>query len=223
MASRRKTPSRATEAASEGEARPRSVGQHHGDLQRALREAALVLVEEGGTDKLSLRAVARRAGVSPAAPYHHFADKEALLAAVAEEGFVRLGDAITDALAGASVEPRERLETMVATYVRFAVQHPTHYAVMFEPRMEDVERHPALNKAAMAAFMRLADAVAAVTGDGEHARHDAAMAWALSHGVVQFASRRMMQQLLDVDADDIDAVAARTARSTVRWMTLNER
>ena len=65
----------------------RSVGQHHGDLRAGLLRAALELLHEGGVEALTLRAVARRAGVSPGAPYHHFADKDALLAAVAEDGF----------------------------------------------------------------------------------------------------------------------------------------
>src|SRR5215813_10430287 len=70
---------------------------HHGDLRRALLDATLRLVEEHGPQGFTLRAAARAAGVSPGAPYHHFADKDALLAAVAEEGFELFGDALRDA------------------------------------------------------------------------------------------------------------------------------
>jgi AcrR family transcriptional regulator len=103
---------------------------HHGDLRRALVEAGRRLLEaEGGAD-LSLRAVAREAGVSPAAPYHHFRDKNELLDALAMEGWDQLGDQMRAALAVAD-PARERLVTLGIAYVRFSRMNPAIYRVMF--------------------------------------------------------------------------------------------
>src|ERR1700749_484813 len=80
---------------------------HHGDLRRALLRAAVTIIEREGPSALSLRAVAREAGVSPAAPYHHFKDKAELLDAVAQEGFARLKTALAEAFAAARGEGGE--------------------------------------------------------------------------------------------------------------------
>src|SRR5260370_21477004 len=97
------------------EARP----YHHGDLRRALIEAGRRLLESEGPSALSLRAVAREAGVSPAAPYHHFKDKGELLDAVAQEGWQMLDDALAKAKA-ASPNPRETMNNLGVAYVCFA-------------------------------------------------------------------------------------------------------
>jgi AcrR family transcriptional regulator len=103
---------------------------HHGDLRRALVEAGRRLLEaEGGVD-LSLRAVAREAGVSPAAPYHHFRDKSELLDALAFEGWDQLAEQMRAALAEAA-PGRDRLVTLGVAYVRFSRMNPAIYRVMF--------------------------------------------------------------------------------------------
>ena len=103
---------------------------HHGDLRRALVEAGRRLLEaEGGAD-LSLRAVAREAGVSPAAPYHHFRDKSELLDALAFEGWDQLAEQMRAALAEAA-PGRDRLVTLGVAYVRFSRMNPAIYRVMF--------------------------------------------------------------------------------------------
>ncbi|MGH7440336.1 MAG: TetR/AcrR family transcriptional regulator [Polyangiaceae bacterium] len=105
-------------------------GYHHGDLRRALLDATLLLVREKGPHGFTLRAAARAAGVTPAAAYHHFEDKDALLAGVAEEGF----ELFREALKGASVKPTrsasERSRNVAVAYVLFAVEHPTLFRVM---------------------------------------------------------------------------------------------
>ncbi|MFD6397341.1 TetR/AcrR family transcriptional regulator [Nocardia sp. NPDC060249] len=102
---------------------------HHGDLPSALVRAAVELLEEDGAADLSLRAAARRAGVSTAAPYRHFADRDALLSAVAAVGFRDLAEQ----LVAASAEPStpEDLGTIAVTYVRFALARPALFRVMF--------------------------------------------------------------------------------------------
>src|SRR5271156_5798210 len=99
---------------------------HHGDLKRALTEAALALVAEKGPKGFTLTEAARRAGVSAAAPYRHFADKAQLLAAVATEGFIQLHAALSTAGDGAA-DARIRVIDQGRAYVRWAVDHPDYY------------------------------------------------------------------------------------------------
>ncbi|HEX8819631.1 MAG TPA: TetR/AcrR family transcriptional regulator [Archangium sp.] len=105
---------------------------HHGDLRQALLDASLALIAEEGFGALSLREVARRAGVTHAAPYRHFADKEALLAAVAEQGF-RAMTARMKARMAREETPEGRLSACGVAYVLFAMEHPSHFRVMFGP------------------------------------------------------------------------------------------
>jgi AcrR family transcriptional regulator len=103
---------------------------HHGDLRRALVDAARRLLETDGPAALSLRAVAREAGVSPAAPYHHFKDKGELLDAVAHEGWVQLDRVMGEAKAEA--DDGEKLIALGAAYVCFARDNPALYRVMYD-------------------------------------------------------------------------------------------
>jgi AcrR family transcriptional regulator len=104
---------------------------HHGDLSRALVEAARRILESQGLTALSLRAVAREAGVSPAAPYHHFKDKDQLLEAVAHEGWTALDAALAQARAEAK-NARDRLTSIGVAYVCFARDNPALYRVMYD-------------------------------------------------------------------------------------------
>ena len=106
---------------------------HHGDLQRALVEAAGRVLEREGPTALSLRAVAREAGVSPAAPYHHFKDKDDLINAVAKQGFDILAEVMRSASKDAETAS-ERLVSMGVAYVVFARDHPALYHVMFDAK-----------------------------------------------------------------------------------------
>src|SRR5271167_4658097 len=103
---------------------------HHGDLSRALVDAARRILEAEGAAALSLRAVAREAGVSPAAPYHHFKDKSELLNAVARDGFARLRLGVAEAINQAG--PREKGSCMGVAYVEFAQANPALYRVMYD-------------------------------------------------------------------------------------------
>ncbi|QRN93323.1 TetR/AcrR family transcriptional regulator [Archangium violaceum] len=105
---------------------------HHGDLRRALLDASLALISEEGFGALSLREVARRAGVTHAAPYRHFPDKEALLAAVAEEGFRAMTARMKERMVRETT-PDGRLLACGVAYVLFAMEHPAHFRVMFGP------------------------------------------------------------------------------------------
>ena len=122
--------------AAAAEARP----YHHGDLRRGLVDAARRILEADGPSALSLRAVAREAGVSPAAPYHHFKDKGELLDAVALEGWDALGEALAEARAKAGPDDIVVTELGVA-YVCFARDNPALYRVMYE-RSRDKDALP---------------------------------------------------------------------------------
>jgi AcrR family transcriptional regulator len=120
--------------ASKKSRRPSKRSYHHGDLQRALREAAWRLVRTQGLEALTFRELARQLGVTHAAPYHHFADREALLEAMAEEGFLALEAATASAVADVP-DPGERLFLCGQCYIDYARAHPERMQVMFR-------RHP---------------------------------------------------------------------------------
>ncbi|ORW67464.1 TetR/AcrR family transcriptional regulator [Mycolicibacter senuensis] len=148
---------------------------HHGDLRTAILSEAARMVAEQGADRVSLRELARAAGVSHAAPAHHFTDRRGLFTALAAEGFQLLGDALTAA--------RPRFVDAALAYVRFALAHPGHYQVMFDKSLLDTA-DPALTAAETAAAAELSRGVAGLADP--HARDDPAgaelAAWSLVHG-----------------------------------------
>ncbi|MEZ4449104.1 MAG: TetR/AcrR family transcriptional regulator [Nannocystaceae bacterium] len=150
---------------------------HHGDLRAALLEAALEVLAERGLAGLSLRECARRADVSHAAPYRHFADKDALVAAIAELGFARLARAGIAAMEGA-VGPRDRLDAYGVAYVRFAVDHPELFRVMFTCEVDPSTSGPDGARA----FDLLLECATALSG-AEDPMTSAIAAWSLPHGV----------------------------------------
>jgi AcrR family transcriptional regulator len=107
-------------------------GYHHGNLQAALEDAALDLLETTSAPKISLREVARRAGVSHNAPYHHFGDRAALLQALGVRGMAALLAAQEEAVAAAE-GPVERVRALGLAYVRYAAAHPQAFALVFDP------------------------------------------------------------------------------------------
>ena len=163
---------------------------HHGNLREALLEAAQEALAESGPGALSLRDVARRAGVSPGAPYRHFADREALLAAVATDGFHAFDEALAAAGRDAP-DPLERLRRLGVAYVHFATTHPEHFRVMFGDSIPDHAKHPELDEAARAAATHLRSAVADSIGAGllrsDRPELPALVSWALVHGLASLA------------------------------------
>jgi AcrR family transcriptional regulator len=153
---------------------------HHGDARNALLRAAAELLETTGAAGLSLRQLAERAGLSRQAPYNHFADKEALLAELARDGFERLGQ--NTAAAGRTDAPPEiRLERVGEGYIAFAQNAPALFRLMFSKEIVDLSRHPAAQAAAAAAFRCLAEVVGGIATPDTTA--DLALAsWSIVHG-----------------------------------------
>lgn len=152
---------------------------HHGDLRRALLEVARGLLQEVGPDAVSLREVARRAGVSSRAPYRHFEGRDALMAALATEGFDELRAVLVAAAeAGA---PDRRLRDQAIAYVGFALGRPALYRLMFSTRIEEADPALARSKAATKALLSARVEADAAAGADVAAR--ARGCWALVHGM----------------------------------------
>jgi AcrR family transcriptional regulator len=159
---------------------------HHGDLRHALIQASLALISEEGFAALTLREVARRAGVTHAAPYRHFADKEALLAAVAEEGFRTMTSRMRERMAQES-SPTQRVSACGVAYVLFAIQHPAHFRVMFGPHFTRRVDHGTLAAEGGNAFGLLVESLIEGQKAGQVREGEplplALMAWSLVHGL----------------------------------------
>jgi AcrR family transcriptional regulator len=163
---------------------------HHGNLRRALLDEALATIRASGVDALTLRAIGARLGVSRMALYRHFADKRALLAAVATEGFRTLRERLLAAWEGGRDD--DAFHAMGMAYVRFAVANPSHYRVMFGGAVDPPAENPELAAEAMGAFQALVDALASLQRSRVMRRDDDAMqmatyVWALVHGIAMLA------------------------------------
>ena len=173
--------------------RPRSY--HHGNLKEVLLEAARKLIEQHGPIGFSLTEAARLAGVSPAAPYRHFRDRDALLAEVARNGFVRFAAKLDTAWNNGIPTPLSAFENLGHAYLAFARDEPASYAVMFEARLGPSE-DPDLKAAADRAFDVLRRAAASLCqtlppDQRPPVRMMSLHVWALSHGVADLFVQRM--------------------------------
>jgi AcrR family transcriptional regulator len=173
---------------------------HHGNLRAALLESAERTLSEGGVAELSLRELARQIGVSHAAPRRHFADKQALLDALAEDGFERLGADLRGAMAAAGEDFDARLLAFARAYVRFATRHAALLELMFAGK----HRAERLREAADRAFAAPLALFAAAQSSGEIVAGDpervGIVALATLQGLASLANNGM---LADVDLDDI--------------------
>lgn len=184
---------------------------HHGDLRRALVSAALELAGESGLESLSLREVARRVGVSTAAPYHHFSDRNSLLIELAIAGYGKLLEALRTALEKATGQD-QRTRALVEAYLRFGRTHRAEYAIMFSGEFGS---NPRLGEMVAVADQCL-DVVRGVFGSaGTLKAVDSAEAafcsWAMLHGLLQLDSRGILRER----AAEQDRLATRGVRAIV--------
>jgi AcrR family transcriptional regulator len=191
---------------------------HHGDLRAALVAEALRTMQTSGIEQLTLRAVGDRLGVSRTALYRHFADKQALLAAVAAEGFRMLREQLVAARethpAGAA-----GFEAMGRAYVRFAVTHRESYRVMFGRFIEACSTDQDLAREAQATFQTLVDALAGLQEAALIRQDDpvqqAAFIWAVVHGVAMLAIDGQLAQR-DPDATVLTDYAVARLRDALQ-------
>lgn len=196
-----------------------NVKYHHGDLRRALLEAAHEMIKKRGPAGLTLRAVARAADVSHAAPYHHFADKDALLAAVAEDGFDALRESV-GAKSATADSPARAMQQAAVAYVVFAIEHPNLFRVMFGPQLADKSAYPSLQTAARATYGAIEGGLRSCVPLGTSSSAVAEMAvasWAATHGLAMLLVDR---QLGTVGTDEAEEVARQV--TDVLWVGLAE-
>jgi AcrR family transcriptional regulator len=171
---------------------------HHGDLRAACLRAARDLLEENGSVALSLRAVARRAGVSPTAPYRHYADRDALVSAVAAEGCRELAGYL--AQAHPTPSNSNDVADVAIAYVRFALDHPALFRAMFSEACDTTSPERVAATAAIGEYVVTLVRQVAPGGDVEAL---STAVWALVHGLA------FLHLDGKFDASDPDAVAAR--------------
>lgn len=151
------------------------------DTRRVVLDAAVAMVTDGGPDSVSMREVARRAGVSHQAPYHHFTDRSGIFAAIAAEGFDLLGSRFQQALDGDDRPARRCFEA----YLRTALEHPGHFRIMFRADLCGVTTHAVARSAADAAYRLLQQLVERTIGAATDRRTAAAwssLMWSSAHG-----------------------------------------
>ena len=170
---------------------------HHGDLRRALIDAARRLLESEGPSALSLRAVAREAGVSPAAPYHHFKDKAELLDAVAHEGWEMLDDALVKGRKE-DESVRERIASIGVAYVCFARDNPALYRVMYDCSRDKESLPEHVHADNDSAYCRVRDTLIAAGADPSDEiglELATVAAWCAAHGLAEMVAFKQFDHL----------------------------
>jgi AcrR family transcriptional regulator len=182
-------------------------GYHHGNLRQALIDAALALIGERGAGGVSFAEAARRAGVSPTAPYRHFRDRDDLLAETARRGFERFGDRLEAAWSGGRPTPLRAFEAVGRAYLAFAREEPAYFTAMFEAGVHEAA-DAGLRAAGDRAFGVLLAACAALAAQAPPERRPPAhmMAyhvWSLAHGVAALFGRDGAARPCPIDPDEL--------------------
>ncbi len=192
----------------------------HGDLRKAVLREATTLIESEGPSAVSMRAVARKAGVTHAAPYHHFPDKASLLRAVAEEGFVALAAAMNQAVAAAS-DPLAELAASGMAYVEFGLANPGLFRLMFRPELTGVGEGEV-----PATYTASWDTLVAVIERCQAAGHSrtadpatlATLCWSTVHGVTTLWLDRPLQPARAADPGEDARVGREVAERVVQLL-----
>lgn len=189
---------------------------HHGDLREALIDAGEAELAERGIEGFSLRGVARRAGVSHAAPAHHFRDAAGLLTALATEGFRRFLQRQLQRQKKAAPDPVSQLVASGMGYIDFALAHPALFRLMFASG-RPAHGSPELAQHANAAYNQLEHDVARLTSPAP-AMQDVAAVWALTHGFADLLVAGRMKALVDMRKPQREAALAAMLRSSFEAM-----
>lgn len=191
---------------------------HHGDLRESLLNAATDLIAEGGVDNLSIRKLAEKVGVSRTAPYHHFKDKNALLCAIAEQGFLKQNE-LVESIASLRQEMKatELFEKYVLTYIRFADEEKETYDLMYGREIwKSGEPTDALRQTSKDCFRNWLKWVEVLQAEGifdakQPSLRVAQSSWAALHGLC-----RLFNDGIYIDRDDIDEIAKNTVHMLIQ-------
>lgn len=182
---------------------------HHGNLRVALLEAARAIMKESGIESLTLREVARRAGVSPGAPYHHFKDKADLIRELVRHSFQNLDRASREALLGKPT-PQEKLQAIGITYVLYAVQYPNEFRLMFRPEMGSPFEEKNPNSTPV--FRVLLEVIDEFQLVGDDRQIAAITVWSLVHGLASLLVDGPLKSL-STNLETIHALAFQVTNS----------
>jgi len=194
--------------------------QDKDDLRERVLRASISLIEEQGLAGLSMREVARRAGVSHQAPYHYFPDRESILAAVAQRGFEMLDVRLRTARQQAG-SPTEALEHAAIAYVHFACEHSAHFRIMFRPELVTLKNHQSADGCADQAFQHVPEMVIDCfkVGFPESVGVEvmSAVLWSTVHGIACLLVDGPLGEKLPIFLQDRDKAIRDVARA-VRMM-----
>lgn len=185
---------------------------HHGNLRDALLEAAEDILKIKGIDDLSLRNLAKATGVTQAAPYSHFRDKDELLAAVAERGFQKLALQMAEQAAG-SVTTQQRLEKLVTAYIRFACDNKPLFRLMFGQPLTDMKRFPTLAMTAGKSYALISTTLAQRVAPTVETSFLTVTVWSLCHGLATL----VMEGLLKTETFGTPALEDFVARAVATF------
>ena len=179
-------------------------------LRRTVLDAAVAISAANGPDAISMREVARKAGVSHQAPYHHFTDRSGIFAAICEEGFRQLSEVL--------LAPRPSIDSnMCESYVHFALQNPGHFRVMMRNDLCQLADHPSARIEADRAFEILVDEVKSLLGEGadnEVVKTQTAYMWSVGHGLATLLLDGPLEIKLE-GIDDMNAFIHQVSRTAV--------
>lgn len=160
---------------------------HHGNLRESLVSTAVSVITTRGRPEFTLRELAKLLNVTHAAAYHHFRDKEGLLAAVAEEGYASLSLAMRNASATTDPHPLARMRAMGVAYIRFAIERPAHFRIMFSHKFSDLDTYPTMRDAGIETGNMITRQLEEGLRDGLYRDIDAqellAVNWSTIHGL----------------------------------------
>jgi AcrR family transcriptional regulator len=190
-------------------ATPRSTSKD--DVRAGILQASLALMNEGGLGALSMREVARRAGVSHQAPYHYFQDREAILAELAGEGFDQLYDYLVSAI-GLARDKAGKNRAMGEAYIRFALNHPEVFKLMFRCEMCDLANYPDAKAKADRCFNVVVQTLGASGSSSDKTNPDLApviAAWSMAHGLATLMLEGKLAHTFGDTTDQREAAANR--------------
>lgn len=192
---------------------------HHGDLRGALVRAGLMILREQGAHRLSLREAARIAGVSQAAPYRHFANKEALIAAIAQEGYAMLAQAIRNVVQTYRNNTEEQFHQTALVYLALALEHTDHFRLMYfsVPPLQ-VSKHPDLERVSLQVFKEFISIVQRCQRERILRNGDvsqlAVVAWAGIHGLVSLIVNQKLE-FMNIKSEQLHLLMRATTRNLI--------